>query len=413
MPATRPPKSPDRPPDRAPGPGDPAPGPDDRTTGPDDPATPRATTAAPERPRRAGTATRNPTRAPPQPHRAGTAGPSATTAAPAASTPAATGSTAPIRADAMAAQSGASMPMAAAALGTLAMIAAQYGAGTPVSATGQPYAPPRLADGRPTGPIAWDGALNSRYAADSGITAGQDAAAQSMNAELNRILDGAVDNSVQGRAAIGAIIAEVNTALTALGSVENTAVGRQLVIGTLGNALQRAGTVLGQGQAAAALTADRVAGLADRYLQQSAPRKRATQRPAVAAGGTGGPPRTRPTGQQGQWIDEAMRVLRQHGYDTSRIDPAAIAAIIQHESGGNPNAINLWDSNAAAGIPSKGLMQTIDPTFAAYALPGHGNIWNPVDNIIAGTRYAIERYGSVSNVPGIVGLRDGSGYVGY
>ncbi|UGT63361.1 transglycosylase SLT domain-containing protein [Nocardia asteroides] len=396
MAATKPPKTPDLEPDPV--------------TAPDDPAAPRATTTT-ERPRRA---TRSPTHATPPVRPGGTAGPAqAATTAPTASTPAATATPAPIRADAMAAQSGASMPMAAAALGTLAMIAAQYGQGTPAAATGQPYAPPRLADGRPTGPIAWDGALNSRYAADSRITAGQDSAAQSVNAELGRILDGAVDNSVQGRAAIGAIIAEVNTALTALGSVENTAVGRQLVIGTLGTALQRAGSVLGQGQAAAALTADRVAGLADRYLQQSAPRKRATQRPAVAAGGTGGPPRTRPTGQQGQWIDEAMRVLRQHGYDTRQIDPAAIAAIIQHESGGNPNAINLWDSNAAKGIPSKGLMQTIDPTFAAYALPGHGDIWNPVDNIIAGVRYSIERYGSVSNVPGIVGLRDGSGYVGY
>ncbi|MEV0359731.1 transglycosylase SLT domain-containing protein [Nocardia sp. NPDC050697] len=413
MPATRPPRFPGRPPDPTAGPDDPAtPRSGHRPPGPDDPAVPRATTAAPERPRRAATA-RNPGRTPPAPRPGAQAGTAQTAAtAPAASTPASTGTPAPIRTDAIAAQSGASMPMAAAALGTLAMIAAQYGQGTPVASTGQPYAPPRLADGRPTGPLAVDGALGSRYAADSRGTADRGAAAQSMNAELNRILDGAVDNSVRGRAAIGAIIAEVNTALTALGSVENTAVGRQLVIGTLGNALQRAGSVLGQGQAAAALTADRMAGLADRYLQQSAPRKRATQRP-VTAGGSGAPPRGRPSGQQGQWIDEAMRVLRQHGYDTSRIDPAAIAAIIQHESGGNPHAINLWDSNAAAGIPSKGLMQTIDPTFAAYALPGHGDIWNPVDNIIAGTRYAIERYGSVSNVPGIVGLRDGSGYVGY
>ena len=31
----------------------------------------------------------------------------------------------------------------------------------------------------------------------------------------------------------------------------------------------------------------------------------------------------------------------------------------------------------------------------------------------AGVRYSISRYGSVSHVPGIVGMKRGSGYVGY
>jgi SLT domain-containing protein len=58
-------------------------------------------------------------------------------------------------------------------------------------------------------------------------------------------------------------------------------------------------------------------------------------------------------------------------------------------------------------------MQTIEPTFRAYALPGHGDIRNPVDNIIAGTRYALARYGSLSNVPGVVAVHNGQPYVGY
>jgi SLT domain-containing protein len=58
-------------------------------------------------------------------------------------------------------------------------------------------------------------------------------------------------------------------------------------------------------------------------------------------------------------------------------------------------------------------MQTIPSTFNAHALPGHGNITNPVDNIIAGTRYAISRYGSTSNVPGVKAVRSGGSYVGY
>ncbi|WP_280396630.1 transglycosylase SLT domain-containing protein [Nocardia carnea] len=126
-----------------------------------------------------------------------------------------------------------------------------------------------------------------------------------------------------------------------------------------------------------------------------------------------GVPTTMPTGDQKAWIDEAIRKLRENGYDIDDSEAAIIALIIERESGGDPHAINLWDSNAAAGIPSKGLMQTIDPTFNAYALPGHTDIWNPVDNIIAGTRYAIERYGSLSNVPGVVGVSNGTGYVGY
>lgn len=67
------------------------------------------------------------------------------------------------------------------------------------------------------------------------------------------------------------------------------------------------------------------------------------------------------------------------------------------ESGFNPRAINLWDSNAAKGVPSKGLMQTIEPTFRAYAMPGMGDIWNPIHNTVAAIRYIQARYGSILN----------------
>jgi hypothetical protein len=130
-------------------------------------------------------------------------------------------------------------------------------------------------------------------------------------------------------------------------------------------------------------------------------------------GSSGGPPLERPTGAKAEWIQQALEVLREMGYDTSTISPADIEAIIDHESGGDPHAINLWDSNAAAGHPSKGLMQCIDSTFNAYKAPGHGDIWNPVDNIVAGVRYAMARYGSVANVPGVVALHQGGAYVGY
>ena len=91
----------------------------------------------------------------------------------------------------------------------------------------------------------------------------------------------------------------------------------------------------------------------------------------------------------------------------------ALATIALHESGGDPGAVNNWDSNAAMGDPSRGLFQTIGATFAAYMLPGHGNILNPVDNTIAAIRYIQARYGSVFNVPGILSLSQGGPYVGY
>ncbi|MEO3789189.1 transglycosylase SLT domain-containing protein [Nonomuraea sp. B10E15] len=133
--------------------------------------------------------------------------------------------------------------------------------------------------------------------------------------------------------------------------------------------------------------------------------------------GSSGPPPAgggpAPQGQVAGWINQAIAILRRHGYTPGQMNANDIWMIIKHESGGNPHAINNWDSNAAKGTPSKGLMQTIDPTFDAHKLPGHGNIYDPVDNIIAGVRYAVDRYGSVSNVPGVVGMKTGSGYRGY
>lgn len=108
------------------------------------------------------------------------------------------------------------------------------------------------------------------------------------------------------------------------------------------------------------------------------------------------------------WIASAVGIA---GVPTSWIAP--LMQIAQHESGGNPKAINNWDINAQNGIPSKGLMQTIDPTFKSNMMAGFGDIWNPVHNTLASIQYILKRYGSVWNVPGIKGLMNGTGYVGY
>lgn len=69
---------------------------------------------------------------------------------------------------------------------------------------------------------------------------------------------------------------------------------------------------------------------------------------------------------------------------------------MNQESSGNPQAINNWDSNAAAGHPSKGLMQVIDPTFNSnWDSRTPHDIWNPLSNIAASMKYAMNRYGSL------------------
>ncbi|MBD9734416.1 MULTISPECIES: transglycosylase SLT domain-containing protein [unclassified Streptomyces] len=98
------------------------------------------------------------------------------------------------------------------------------------------------------------------------------------------------------------------------------------------------------------------------------------------------------------WIRESLSVMAQHGIPGSY---EGIHRNIIRESSGNPQAINLWDSNAAKGTPSKGLLQVIDPTFAAYHVPGTVyDPYDPVANITAACNYAADRYGSIDNVFG-------------
>ena len=135
-----------------------------------------------------------------------------------------------------------------------------------------------------------------------------------------------------------------------------------------------------------------------------------------SGGGNLQPPRPAAYANQAQveqWISQAFQVLEANGVPAGELNEAGVLLIIEHESSGNPNAINNWDSNAKAGDPSRGLMQVIGTTFNEYKLSGHDDIYNPVDNIIAGVRYAISRYGSIRNVPGVRNVDNGGNYVGY
>ncbi|MFG3435854.1 transglycosylase SLT domain-containing protein [Nonomuraea sp. NPDC047897] len=145
-------------------------------------------------------------------------------------------------------------------------------------------------------------------------------------------------------------------------------------------------------------------------------------------GASSGGTTPRPKEDVVKWIKEALTVirspemagvLRKRGIDVSDLDPNdpkdidRIWTVIFHESGGNPSAINRWDINAQNGVPSQGLMQTIPPTFNAHSLPGHKQILEPVDNIIAGVLYTYSRYGDLGRHPGIASIERGGGYRPY
>lgn len=110
-----------------------------------------------------------------------------------------------------------------------------------------------------------------------------------------------------------------------------------------------------------------------------------------------------------QWRTLATRALQMTGqYSEANLE--RLLYQMQTESGGNPNAINDWDINAVNGTPSKGLMQVIDPTFRAYAMPGYDkNIYDPLSNMLASIRYAVSRYGSLAAAYRGVGYESGIG----
>ncbi|WP_406142180.1 transglycosylase SLT domain-containing protein [Streptomyces sp. NBC_01089] len=96
------------------------------------------------------------------------------------------------------------------------------------------------------------------------------------------------------------------------------------------------------------------------------------------------------------WIKESLAIMK------AKHIPGTYEGLhrnIMRESSGNPNAVNNWDINARNGIPSKGLLQVIQPTFDTYHVSGTAfKLTDPVANLTAAANYAAHRYGSIDNV---------------
>ncbi|MBE9500039.1 transglycosylase SLT domain-containing protein [Streptomyces sp. GKU 257-1] len=196
----------------------------------------------------------------------------------------------------------------------------------------------------------------------------------------------------------------MRTTLTALSTVRPT---RRLAVGgltALGAAGIAATALTGTAHAATPATPDtagaaghRAAATAQHLTTQADHAKQSADKAAKAAKGSG------KSGAKAEyadnldgWIREARAVMAKHDIPGSY---DGIKRNIIRESAGDPNAVNDWDINARKGIPSKGLLQVIQPTFDQYHVKGTpDDLTDPVANIVAACNYAADRYGSMDNV---------------
>ena len=124
--------------------------------------------------------------------------------------------------------------------------------------------------------------------------------------------------------------------------------------------------------------------------------------PLLKGGGTGGVPL--PPHEITENIRRAIEIV---GQTIPEVDPtwqSGMEILVMRESGGNPSIVNpelVWYSSQWGFQQAKGLCQMMPPTFERWKLPGHDDIFNPVDNLIASLRYIQSKYGSVYNIQGI------------
>lgn len=104
--------------------------------------------------------------------------------------------------------------------------------------------------------------------------------------------------------------------------------------------------------------------------------------------------------------DLVKAALEANGLSTSDDMIARVMRQIATESGGNAHAVQPGaDPDGDGSGPALGLMQTKRSTFNAYKAPGHDDIFNAYDNLLAALNYAKHRYG-----PSLYFLGQGHGY---
>lgn len=129
----------------------------------------------------------------------------------------------------------------------------------------------------------------------------------------------------------------------------------------------------------------------------------------TGSGGTA--PKWDGSGNLDEWLKQGI-IYANSGIEASDSNISSLHGRAMQESGGDPTAVNNWDSNAAAGTPSKGLLQVIEPTWNAWmnefgkSTGAFDQNWsNPIMNTATAVRYMKGEYG------GIVGS-NGQGYAG-
>ncbi|MFJ9614474.1 transglycosylase SLT domain-containing protein [Streptomyces noursei] len=202
----------------------------------------------------------------------------------------------------------------------------------------------------------------------------------------------AVPGADAGQSKAEAASASLNVKPVAFSAVDTAARAQQATIA------QQADASAAQGKAEAAAAKKQAEAEAKAKAEKERQVKEAASRAAVRQAipaAVEKPAKVYPNNLDG-WIRESLAVMAKHNIPGSY---NGIYRNLMRESSGNPKAINLWDSNAQAGIPSKGLLQVIDPTFRQYHVSGTSwNIYDPVANITAACNYAAARYGSMDNV---------------